>query len=254
MALRLPQPLRRIHRGVAGKLALASTHGVALLPCATPITSVSYTGARPGQRLIVFLPGIGDIAEDFEARGLIDAMTASSVVADAIAVDAHYGYYARRSVIDRLAHDIVLPARRRGYHDIWLVGVSLGGMGALSYAMHHPEHIARLVLLAPYLGEAKVIREFDDARGLAQAPADEGSAAAHTRRLWTWISRYDGETGLFPKLYLGYGKRDRFAKSNAQLARHLPHAHALAIPGGHDWRTWKRLWGAFLARWSEDED
>lgn len=113
---------------------------------------LEYSGVRAQERLIVFLPGIGDLAADFAARGFIGPIAQSGLAADAVAVDAHYGYYARRSVIDRLAHDVVLPARKRGYWEIWLVGISMGGLGALSYATQHPEHLDRVVLLAPDLG------------------------------------------------------------------------------------------------------
>jgi len=187
---------------------------------------------------------------DFEARGFIDAVVASGLPADAIAVDAHYGYYARRSVIDRLAHDVVLPARQRGYRDIWLVGISMGGMGAISYAVHHAQQVTRVVLLGAYLGDTKLIRAIVQAQSVAPWRTEGGTTADHVRRLWHWISRYDSEQASLPKLYVGYGTRDRFAKASALLATHLPPEHVLAIPGGHDWRTWKRLWDEFLASWA----
>jgi pimeloyl-ACP methyl ester carboxylesterase len=248
----LPHRLRRFRRAMAGRLAIASSRGLALLPCATPLSLRSYSGGRAKERLIIFLPGLGDVVEDFETNGFLHAIAEGHLPADAIAVDAHYGYYARRSVIDRLAHDVVLPARKRGYRDIWLVGISMGGMGALSYAMHHPEHVARVVLLGAYLGDARVIREIAEARGRTQPTA--GSLAEHTHRLWSWIKRYAPEEAVFPKLYLGYGTNDRFGKANALLAGRLPAQHVLAIPGGHDWRTWRQLWNAFVASWIREAD
>lgn len=190
-----------------------------------PLTSIAYAQSRPGEILVVFLPGIGDFAEDFESRGFIDALAQSRLGADAVAVDAHYGYYARRSVLKRLAEDVVLPARSRGYGQIWLVGISMGGLGALLYVMHYPGHVARALLLAPYLGEP----DWD---------------------LWPWIRDHQAKQAVRPKLYLGYGSGDRFAKTNALFATHLPPGHALAIAGGHDWRTWRRLWESFLAMWA----
>jgi pimeloyl-ACP methyl ester carboxylesterase len=248
----LAQSWRRLQRAMASRLALVSPRGLALLPCATPIGSIAHPAARRTERLIVFLPGIGDIAEDFEARGFIAAIGEHPLHADAVAVDAHYGYYARRSVIDRLAHDVVLPARQRGYHDIWLVGISMGGMGALSYAMHHPQHLARVVLLAPYLGDARLTREIAEARNLPRRRAHETSAEEHMRRVWDWVKRYDQDPALLPQLYLGYGTRDRFAGANALLARHLSPENVVALSGGHDWRTWTRLWNAFLAQWTDE--
>ena len=100
-----------------------------------------------------------------------------------MAVDAHYGYYGRRTLRERLAQDVVLPARSR-YREVWLVGISMGGMGALSYVAQYPDHIARALLLAPYLGE--------------------------TEWMWRWIR----DQPAHPRLYLGYGSRDRFAAAN----------------------------------------
>src|SRR6266516_2850783 len=167
MASRTPMShrFRRFRRTAASRLALFSAHGVAFLPCTSPMSSVAYGTAQAKDILIIFLPGLGDVAEEFEVRGFVNAVADSGLPADALAVDAHYGYYARRSIIDRLAHDIVLPARRRGYRELWLVGISMGGFGALSYLVHHVQHVERAVVLAPYLGEAKLIRELADVQG-----------------------------------------------------------------------------------------
>lgn len=221
--------LRRLGRALACRIAFLSPRGLVFLPCGAPLRCLPYRGPVPADRLIVFLPGIDDLAEDFAARGFFDAVARRGLPADAVAVDAHYGYYARRSVIERLAHDVVLPARRGGYREVWLAGISMGGLGALSYAMAHPEHVDGVALLAPYLGEGR--------------EADE-----HVRRLWDWIARYEPGQAGSPPIYLGYGTRDRFAKSNARLGARLPARHIVTLPGGHDWRTWKRLWDLLLAR------
>src|SRR4051812_7257761 len=90
VALALPHRMRRLRRRMAGRLAFLSTHALALLPCATPLAQREYTGGRLRERLIVFLPGIGDVVEDFEANGFLNAMADGGLPADAIAVDAHY--------------------------------------------------------------------------------------------------------------------------------------------------------------------
>ena len=222
------------------------------LPCKTPIEAVHYSAGRSGvNRLIVFLPGIGDLAEDFEAAGLICAAMSTELVADAIAVDAHFGYYARRSVVDRLAHDVVLPARRRGYREIWLVGISMGGAGALAYTAHHPAHVERVLLLAPYLGEAKRIQAIIDEPCLQTDKMVARSEVDPMHDVWRWMVRPDAHDVL-TKLYLGYGIRDRFATANALLGARLPATHVRSLPGGHDWRTWKRLWDAFVAAWTKE--
>ena len=35
-----------------------------------------------------------------------------------------------------------------------------------------------------------------------------------------------------------------------KLASHLPPGHVLTLTGGHDWRTWRRLWQSFLSMWT----
>src|SRR5712672_3477612 len=56
------------------------------------------------------------------------------MLADIVVADLHFGYYLRQTAIERLREDVILPARTRGYQCISLVGISLGGFGALYYA------------------------------------------------------------------------------------------------------------------------
>ncbi len=49
-----------------------------------------------------------------------------------------------------------------------------------------------------------------------------------------------------PPLYLGFGHDDRFAAAHKLLAAALPPASVDVIAGGHEWRTWTRLWENFL--------
>ena len=100
------------------------------------------------------------------------------------------------------------------------------------------------MLLAPYLGEARLIREMIEANAGA-FPRDDPVHA-----VWDWIARYDPEHRALPRLYLGYGTHDRFAQANALLARRLPASQVRTVSGGHDWRTWKHLWDGFLESWS----
>jgi hypothetical protein len=72
------------------------------------------------------------------------------------------------------------------------------------------------------------------------------------QQLWRWIRELEREQAARPRLYLGYGLRDRFAQADALFARHLPQRHVLTVAGGHDWCTWRRLWDAFLALWTEE--
>jgi len=51
-----------------------------------------------------------------------------------------------------------------------------------------------------------------------------------------------------PEIFLGYGKRDRYARASELLARRLPGACVTTVEGGHDWPTWSELWRIMLAQ------
>jgi pimeloyl-ACP methyl ester carboxylesterase len=176
----------------------------------------------------------------------VDAVLRSEAPADLVAVDMHVGYYARRTVLERLRQDVIAPAREAGYEKIWLVGISLGGLGASLYAAEHAADLEGLVLLAPFLGDPRIVGEIADAGGLGAWQPGERTEDDYQRRLWQWAKRYSKGSEKLPALFLGYGEGDRFAPANRLLAQALPVECVLTVPGGHDWRTWQQLWHAFL--------
>ena len=66
--------------------------------------------------------------------------------------------------------------------------------------------------------------------------------AGEEHRIWRYIKARSGPSPL----YLGYGREDRFAKGHALMAAELPEKCVDVIEGGHDWRTWFKLWERFL--------
>lgn len=250
---------------LAGVLALAGTGlwtGCYLLPrpAPTPIPVLRLEAPAAGAPcLVVFLPGRGDRPEHFERHGFDLLAREAGVRCELLAVDAHLGYYRNRSVLERLHQDVVLPARARGVEEIWLVGISLGGVGALLYEAEHPGEIAGAVLLAPFLGNPPIVEEVTAAGGLAgwepgPAPAGEED---FQRRLWRFLharlappapSTGAGPGRPAPRLYLGWGEDDSFAGANRLLADALPAEAVLTVPGGHDWPPWRTLFAGLLAR------
>ena len=208
--------------------------------------TIAHPGAGvAGGDLVVFLPGRGDRAEDFEERGFLAAAREAGLGADVLAVDAHLAYYYKRVIMDRLWEDVVLPARARGYRRVFIVGISLGGLGALTLAQEHPDAVAGLFVLAPYLGEPALTREIETAGGLARWSG--GPSERDFRGVWSFLRGYaTGEAR--PPLWLAYGESDRYAYGHRLLASALPGDHVLVTPGGHDWKAWDRLWREFLAR------
>lgn len=245
---------RRAARRTAAKLALLSTRFARLLPAhPRPARSEFHWGPHPG-RLVLLLPGIDDIPEDFARRGMIRDIERHGLGSGAIAVDAHYGYYASRTLHDILDEEVIAPARGTGYRGLILIGVSLGGFGAITYAQRFPEHVAGVLLLAPYLGSRALIREITEAGGLKQW--EPGAAGEHDyeRRLWAWIKREYGERdghGRIP-LYLGYGNRDWMAYAHRLLATVIPPERVHTTSGGHNWKTWTALWQHLLPRMKKD--
>ena len=231
-----------------------------------PIDTVRYGvgEAKYPRLLFVFLHGNGDRNSVFDDKGFVEAVRAHGLSVDMISVDAHVGYYMNGTILTRLKEDVIVPARAKGYEGIWLIGNSLGGFGSLSYAQKYPNEITGVVLLGPFLGERPIIREIRDAGGLQRwEPGDvflktKEDAEKH---IWIWLKE-NGQQGplwsgdkdhpkgqrVVPKIYLGYGTKDRFTYAQDLLASLLPPEQVITMDGGHDWPTWKKLWNQFLDR------
>lgn len=200
------------------------------------------------RQLFVFLPGIADIMEDYETHGFLELMQSKGWAADLMVVDAHYGYYADRTILSRLREDIIGPAGSQGYSGVWLVGISLGGLGAGLYACHYPGDVSGLVLLAPFLGGSSIVEEITAAGGVRMWDPGVIAAGDYQRTLWKWLKQYETPAAGLPALFLGYGVQDKFASAHCLLRQILPHRHVFTTKGGHNWPTWKRLWALFLNR------
>jgi len=214
----------------------------------------------PGRILLVMLPGAKGRAQDLVQWGFVRALRERNLPIDVVAVEAHLGYYLERSLSLHLTRDIIAPARAENYQRIWLMGISLGGMGSLLYAREHPADIEGVIVFAPFLGARGTIAEVVRAGGLARWQPGEIKPDDDERQLLMWIKTYplaagvsqkvpspvEGEGSFLPKICLGYGTDDRFAAASQMLAERLPAAQVVTIPGGHDWTTWLRLWQHLL--------
>lgn len=210
--------------------------------------SVYYRGSAEAARtLIVLLPGIYDRPGAFAGEQFVAMARASPMTADLIAVDANYAYYRARTIIPRLRQDVIAPAQRAGYERIWLVGISLGGLGALLYLKAHPEDVNGVVLLSPYLGEARMIDQIDVSGSLAVWRPPSTCASEMDCDLWQWLRAFTSDPSA-PRatMLLGYGDRDRFPKAHRLLAQALGSERSTVVDGGHDWNTWRQLWQQFL--------
>ncbi|MBI3897983.1 MAG: alpha/beta fold hydrolase [Gammaproteobacteria bacterium] len=224
--------------GIALLLILLSACA-AMRPLAVPVVSQAYVASpQRSDTLIVLLPGISDSVHEFEQAGFLWSARRQGIDADIWAVDAHYGYYHRGVIVERLRYDIIEPARRQGYRHIWLVGFSLGGFGSLLYLKSYPHTIDGVLLIAPFLGSGSD-SPFDPAELLQWRNGEHG--------LWQWLQDYAAGPRQ-PPIYLGYGAQDKFAPVIARLAEQLPADHVLRMPGEHNWKTWRLLWDRVLER------
>jgi pimeloyl-ACP methyl ester carboxylesterase len=196
--------------------------------------------------MLVMLPGAKAQPQDLVQHGFVRALRERGLAIDVIAAEAHLGYYLARSFSTHLKQDIIAPARARNYRRIWLMGISLGGMGALIYARDHPAEIEGVILLAPFLGVRGTIAEIARAGGLARWQPGVLNPEDEERRLLAWIKAYQSGAASLPAIHLGYGTDDRYAPASKLLAERLPAAQVVTIAGGHDWATWLTAWQLLL--------
>ena len=214
-------------------------------PTEIPIPGIASASARPpAKSLVIMLPGGGDRAGTFVSEGFPDA--GRRLGFDTIAVDAHFGYYRKRSLLPRLHEDIVLPARDAGYENVWLLGISMGGFGSLLYAAEHPEQVDGVILLAPFLGDRSSIDEITAAGGLGKWTGTGSGLEEYEIAIWSWIRDATLGTAKTP-LILGYGLSDSMADSYALLTAVLEPSRVYTREGGHKWTTWGPLWEQIAA-------
>lgn len=198
------------------------------------------------ETLLVFLPGAYLDPSDFEREGFVSAVRERDLAADVLLVDANVSYYYDQTFIERLSADVLAPHRALGYKQIWLVGISIGGFGALTHELSRPGMVDGIVALAPYLGRRPLGAEIHKAGGLQAWEVPEGPPPDDEmdRKLWPWLKQYTHRASArkLPPLYLGYGLADRFAANHRLLADALPQNQVFTTEGGHDWPQWSRLW------------
>ena len=227
---------------IAALLSLAST-ACTLVPRPTPVpvkTLVDEPDGRP-KELVVLLPGRHSLPGEFVREGFVSRVRASRPDARIVVPDLHLGYYRKQTMAERLHQDVIAPAKSSGIDHVTLVGISMGGMGAMIYDLEHPGEVREIILLSPFLGDPSVIDDISIQGGLSRWRPEGEAPDAFSRRLWlrvreSWLTRRDR-----PVLQLGCGENDRLAATTRLAAAELTPATTLWLHGGHDWPTWNRL-------------
>jgi pimeloyl-ACP methyl ester carboxylesterase len=202
-------------------------------------------GGLSGDCLLVMLPGAAAGAQDLVEQGFVRAVRQRGLAADIAVADTRFDQYLEAEVVAALDRDAV-PARGNRPARLWMMGISLGGMGALAYARAHPGAVEGIVLLAPFLGTRGLIAEVTRAGGLARWQAGAAVGTDPERGFLAWLQGYRAGDPAFPAVHVGYGTEDRYAPASVMLAALLPARHVVSLPGGHDWTTWLALWARLL--------
>jgi pimeloyl-ACP methyl ester carboxylesterase len=214
-----------------------------LLPRSTPAPVPTIHGGSPAAKeLVVFLPGRWSAADEFEREGFFKIAAERWPDARLVAADLHLGYYKSRSSARRVHEDIIATARKSGVKTVRVVGVSMGGLGALIHDLEFPEDIDEIYLLSPFVGEEEVIAEIGAAGGVRQWNGEPADERDFSRKLWRGLEEKWLEQGRRPKVKLACGTEDRLAGTNRQFAADfLKEEEVLWLPGDHDWPAWREL-------------
>lgn len=207
-----------------------------------PIPTFLVHAPSEPRRLVVVLPGRADDLADLRKSGIAQAVQSAWPDADVILTGLALGYYMQGRADQRLHDEVIVPARRRGYAQVWLVGASLGGMGAVLYDRAYPNDVDGLVLLAPYLGDKEILSEVTAAGGVPAwrpPPAQKTLTADNFQQeLWRHLQGWSRRPSVARNVWLVYGTDDPLREAMPLVAPLLPPGHALLRDGGHDWLVW----------------
>lgn len=215
--------------------------GDARAPIATDLLPAPRTGAGPA--LVIVLPGRGDDLAALRRSGIASAIQSSWPEADVLLADVGMAYYMQGRMPQRLHDEVVAPARTRGYRQVWLMGASMGGMGTLLYDRQYPGEMDGLVLLAPYVGDTKLLDEIRAAGGVARWQAGPVPAqidgSNYQREIWRHLQSWTQPgAARAQRVWLAYGDHDRLGQARPLFEPILPADHVLVRPGGHAWVVW----------------
>jgi putative tributyrin esterase len=182
-------------------------------------------------RLIIVTPGVGD---SWYANSATDPA-------------ARYEDAVVRDLIPHIDAEYRTEARREGRA---IAGLSMGGLGAMKFALRYPEMFAFAASFSGAFGVPLTVRlgAQPSARRLEQLRqvfGDEKSQARRDNDLFALVRRGPPKGAGFPYLYVSTGKSDplpqvsdsnpRFAEAlRAGKLRHEYHER----PGTHDWKFW----------------
>ena len=201
---------------------------------------------KKSDKLIIFIPGVYDSVDKFKRESFFRDARKAGIKADMVAININAGHLAKRVMIPRIRKDVFRPTRNEGYKNIWMVGVSIGGLSSLVYLQHHEKDLCGVVVLAPFLADDRLIEEVRKFGGIKkwvpEAEKIKDSIDDQINSLWNWLTTKND----FSNIYLGYGKQDRFIVGSHLLETFLEPSHVVSMDGEHDWIAGRKLWNEQL--------
>jgi pimeloyl-ACP methyl ester carboxylesterase len=217
-----------------------------LLPRPTrPLRKLQFDSqGNEARELVLLLPGRLSPPEEFVQFGIVDLVRKQRPLARIVAPDLHLGYYMRGLADVYLHEEIISPAKKQGLR-VTIIGVSMGGLGALTYSLRFPGEVDEMLLLSPFVGEKELLAEIERAGGLEkwESPVETPRSKAEAlQKMWIEIKRqWLSRSGPPFPIALAVGKSDRLLASNRFFARYiLKPDQLIEIEGGHDWDCWKQ--------------
>jgi S-formylglutathione hydrolase FrmB len=132
-----------------------------------------------------------------------------------------------------------------------IVGVSMGGFGAVNLALHHPDKFAFVGALSAAIDVPRrpfTWRRLDQSRRFREMFGPDGSESRRNNDPFVLVRSAD--PGTAPYFYLSCGKQEGLLEPNREFVALLSRLNVThefhIVPGGHDWNQWNaQLRGLF---------
>ena len=216
-----------------------------------PIPTSHFPATHPAHRLVVVLPGRGDDLASLERKGMTRIIQNAWPDTDVILTGLTMPFYRQGHATTRLQEEIITPAQASGYREIWLMGISLGGMGALMYEHDYPGRVRGILLLSPYLGNASIHDEVQRAGGLSRwnpGPSRPIGPDTVDHELWHTLKSLGEDPKRADAFWIAYGNDEPFRTPIERMTPILPPANVAMLPGRHNWKLWISAASVLLER------
>ena len=196
-------------------------------------------------RLIIFLPGVYDTAEKFKDEAFFSSARKAGIKADMVSANINVLHLVEEMMVKRIETDVFLYAKNNGYKNIWLVGVSLGGLNSLLFYREHSKNLCGVVTLAPFVANKSLTKELQDAKNIKYwKPGSVENEFVFEQKLhflWVWLKEQASKNNL-DNIYLGFGKQDMHVEGIKLLQNILDKKNIVTVEGGHNWKTGQKIW------------